>query len=132
MFVLAQGRGRSGWFFGTCLCTFSLLVSLCTGDSCLKPVNSRCVFQGARHGFTSAEFGFLISPDCQIPLQTYVNGTITDEYFRLKERIVGCLFSKKYFPESEKPKKNLTLVLTIILWVFEAKELHYASCLKKL
>jgi len=92
----------------------SFPVYMCIGDSCVKPVNSRCELQGAHHGFTLAEFGFLISPDCQIPVQTDVIGTIPNERFRLAERIAGCLFSNKHLPKSAKTKKKLSLVLAII------------------
>lgn len=115
---VGTGKGQEWldfWYLPAYLKPLSLPLHVCTGDGCLKPFHPRYELQGAAHrGFTSAESGFLISPDCQIPLQANVNGTIPNECFRLTERIVGCLFSNKHLPKSAKPKKKLTLVLAIV------------------
>lgn len=125
-----EGPGVAGFSVPACIphASLNLPVHICSGDGCLKPVPSRCELQGAAHrGFTSAEFGFLLSPDCQIPLQTNVNGIIPKECFRLTERIVGCLFSNKHLPESVKTKEKVNLGTSHHhTWVFEARGLHHS------
>lgn len=122
---VGTGKGQEWlfyWYLPVYLKPLSLPVPLCTGDSCLKPVNSRCELQGSLCGFTSAEFGFVINHDCQIPLQTNGNEAISKECFRLTERMVGCLFSKKDLPKSAK-KVNLDTSCHH-MWAFETRGLH--------